>query len=75
MYNPVQESRQREISLQRRNEELAVQIGVLIAKNHRMQETVRVMQREKFAAKLDTATQTSDIHEVPNKQRQMYVPV
>jgi hypothetical protein len=55
-----QEARARESSLQRRNEQLAIEIGVLIAKNSRLQSIIRKMQREEFVIKSDAATQTED---------------
>lgn len=52
-------SLERERSLQKRNEQLAVEIGLLIAKNQVLQAVIRRMKREKFTAKVNASTQTT----------------
>lgn len=52
-------------SLLQRNEELAMEIGMLIAKNRRLQSNLRKLQRESYILKIDSSTQTCfDLAEV-----------
>ena len=60
-YVPAREARAREKSLQKRNEELAVEIGVLIGKTHRLQGVVRHLQRRMFVPMCDSSTQTDSV--------------
>jgi hypothetical protein len=51
-------------SLLKRNEALAFQLGEIVTKYKRLQHILRKLQREKYAHKVDVATQTDEEEQV-----------